>query len=429
MIPLGRGPGARARACVRRARRSTRPIDQALGCVVAAPVVATEPVPPFVNSSRDGYALRAADTADAAGRPVRCVSRSSDRSWPAPCSTRPIGPGQAVRIMTGAPLPAGADAVCMLEDCSDEDGGAVRGHRPSGRPGRGRPPGRRGRARRRRGGRGGHGAHARPPRGAGQPRARPGSVHPRPRVGVLSTGDELVTGPGPLGPGQIRDANRHTLLALVAARVGTRSTSGSSATTRRRSASAFDRAADGCDAIVTSGGVSVGDLDIVKVVLEKRCGGHDAVDAGGDPTGQAVRLRHPRGGPARRSSGYPAIRCRPWSASSSSSGPASAAWPATASLDQPVVPAVAETDSPASADGKTHFVRAAVSAGRGRTSGECDPMVGQDSHQLLAMAEANALAVLPDGEGVAAGGTVDVHPHRSRAGSVAEPIRQAVRPW
>ncbi len=128
---------------------------------------------------------------------------------------RPIGPGQAARIMTGAPLPAGADAVCMLEDCSHEDDGTVvvidhplvagEAVRHAGEDvrigdvvieaGTVLTPG-----------------HLGVLANQGLDEVR---IHPRPRVGVLSTGDELVSGPGPLAPGQIRDANRHTLLALV----------------------------------------------------------------------------------------------------------------------------------------------------------------------------------------------------------------------
>jgi molybdopterin biosynthesis enzyme len=97
-----------------------------LGCVVSDVVVATEPVPPFVNSSKDGYALRAVDTRalDSSRGPVRLEVVGSIMA-----GTRfdaVIGPGQAARIMTGAPIPTGADAVCMLEDSRVEaDGGIV----------------------------------------------------------------------------------------------------------------------------------------------------------------------------------------------------------------------------------------------------------------------------------------------------------------
>ena len=90
------------------------PIDEALGCVVATRVTATEPIPPFVNSSRDGYALRAAETLAEGGAESTVRLRVVGLIMAGSSSDQPIGPGQAARIMTGAPLPDGSDAVCML---------------------------------------------------------------------------------------------------------------------------------------------------------------------------------------------------------------------------------------------------------------------------------------------------------------------------
>lgn len=249
------------------------PIDEALGCVVAEPLTATEPVPPFVNSSRDGYALRAADTVVDGDRATVVRLRVVGSIMAGSSFDQLIGPGQAARIMTGAPLPEGADAVCMLEDCSDEEDGevVVIDH-----------PVAAGEAVRR----AGEDVHV------GDVLAEPGTVltpghlgvlanqgteelpiHPRPRVGVLSTGDELVSGPGPLAPGQIRDANRRTLLGMVRREGWDAVDFGIVGDDEVALADVLDRASLVCDAIVTSGGVSVGDLDIVKVVLEKRSGG------------------------------------------------------------------------------------------------------------------------------------------------------------
>jgi molybdopterin biosynthesis enzyme len=86
------------------------PLDDALGAVTATEVVAAEAVPPFVNSAMDGYAVRAADTADA---PVDLDVVGMVAAGAAPDVG--IGPGQALRIMTGAPLPDGADAVVLVE--------------------------------------------------------------------------------------------------------------------------------------------------------------------------------------------------------------------------------------------------------------------------------------------------------------------------
>ena len=100
----------------------TVPLVDAVGRVVVAPVVSGEDVPPFANSAVDGYAVRAADLAGAAERPIEldvvaevAAGASTDVE---------VGPGQAIRIMTGAPMPAGADASVMVEDTERLDGGA-----------------------------------------------------------------------------------------------------------------------------------------------------------------------------------------------------------------------------------------------------------------------------------------------------------------
>ena len=91
-----------------------------LGCVLSESIVSSEDVPPFVNSSMDGYASGAADTADA---PVRLAVIGSVTAGHLFEGT--VGPGQAVRIMTGAPFPKGADAVCMVENTQYVELGAV----------------------------------------------------------------------------------------------------------------------------------------------------------------------------------------------------------------------------------------------------------------------------------------------------------------
>ena len=87
------------------------PLDEALGCVLGAAVIATEEVPPFANSAMDGYAVRADDTA---GAPVRLAVIGSVMAGHPLGQT--VGAGEAARIMTGAPVPLGADAVCMVEE-------------------------------------------------------------------------------------------------------------------------------------------------------------------------------------------------------------------------------------------------------------------------------------------------------------------------
>jgi molybdopterin molybdotransferase len=94
-------------------------------------------------------------------------------------------------------------------------------------------------------------------------------VRPQPRVGVLSTGDELVTGSEPLRPGQIRDSNRPTLLAMVAGAGAVPVDLGHVRDDEDALTAAFTGAAERCDAVLSTGGVSMGDIDLVKVVLDK----------------------------------------------------------------------------------------------------------------------------------------------------------------
>ncbi len=404
MIPLDEARAFVLEACAVLPSRSV-PIDDALGCVATVAVVATEPVPPFVNSSMDGYALRAADT-DAAGpdHPVRLEVVGAIMAGTTLGTV--LGPGQAARIMTGAPLPVGADAVCMLEECRDESDGTVlvvgrtlavgTAVRRAGQDvavgatvlhaGSEITPG-----------------HIGVLANQGLTRVE---VRPRPRMGVLSTGDELVSGPGPLAPGKIRDANRHSLLALVRREGWDPVDLGVVGDDEAALGAVLEAAAHECDAIVTSGGVSVGDLDVVKVVLEQRSGGTMRWMQ------VAIRPAKPFAFGLLAGTGTPVFGLpgNPVSAMVSFElfvRPAGRLLAGHCVLDRPIVPASAEGGFERRPDGKTHFLRAFA-----RMDAEgawwVRPMVGQESNQLQAMAEANALAVLPDGDGVEAGGHLNV---------------------
>src|SRR5581483_10717095 len=242
------------------------PSRDALGLALAAAVATAEAVPPFANTAMDGYAVRAADTAGAgpgAGVRLRVVGELPAGHPP----TVPVGAGEAIRIMTGAPVPEGADAIVMVERTRrDGDDGVVVEHEAS------------------------IGDHVRPAGGdlqAGQ-RAFPAGtvlrpahvgllasigvstvqVHPRPRVGVLSTGDELVES-GPLTPGQIRDSNRPMLLALLRDADVEPVDLGIARDDEAHIVATLEDAFARCDAVITSGGVSVGDYDYVKAALDR----------------------------------------------------------------------------------------------------------------------------------------------------------------
>ncbi len=232
-------------------------------------------------------------------------------------------------------------------------------------------------------------------------------VVPRARVGVLSTGDELVDGPVTLQPGQIRDSNRATLLALVdqAGAVGV--DLGRIPDDEQAIHDAFLGGVAGCDALITSGGVSMGDFDFVKVVLDRL----------GDMRWMQVAIRPAkplafgtittdRTVPVFGLPGNPVSSVVSFELFARPGLRALMGHPPTA-LDRPHVSAVADEALRRRPDGKIHFDRVVARLDPDglhhvRSAG------GQGSHQLSALVGANALAVLPDGEGVAAGGRVEI---------------------
>jgi molybdopterin molybdotransferase len=364
-------------------------------------VVATEPVPSFANSSMDGFAVRAEDTA---GAPVELQVIGAVMAGHVLDAT--VGPGQAVRIMTGAPLPAGADAVCMIEETSaDEARGTVTIERQLDSGNFVRPPGRDVAV-----------GDVVAPAGTLLTPARLGVLanqgvgrvltYPRPRVGVLSTGDELFSGTGPLPPGRIRDANRPTLLALCRREGWEVVDLGVAGDDEATLVEVLLRGASTCDAILTSGGVSVGDLDLVRVVLEK-------LSAGTMRWMQvAIRPAKPFAFGILAASGTPVFGLpgNPVSAMVSFElfvRPALRALSGHRALHRLVVRATTAHRLEPHADGKLHLLRAHVSVDEHGTW-RVSTTEGQESHQLRSMAEANALILLPDGPGAPQHGEVRV---------------------
>jgi molybdopterin molybdotransferase len=238
-------------------------LAEAAGRVLAGSIRAPHPVPPFENSTVDGYAVRAADVAGAsADSPVEL--RVPGEVMAGDAGDRTLAPGTALRIMTGAPVPPGADAVVMLEwteftpervrvEREVEAGRFIRRVGEDVREG----------DEVLRGGTRIGAAELGVLASLGCTRF---AVHRRPRVAVLATGDELLEAHEPLAPGRIRSSNSWTL-AAQAREVGAEVRDlGIARDEPGDLAGKLEQALD-CDVILTSGGVSVGDRDHVQAVL------------------------------------------------------------------------------------------------------------------------------------------------------------------
>jgi molybdopterin molybdotransferase len=377
-------------------------LGDALGQVVAADIASGENVPPFDNTAVDGYAVQAADTTAA---PVELDVAGTLSAGQAPNLV--VKRGSAVRIMTGAPIPQGADAVAMVEDSEAfEDGRRVRLGRTV------------------RAGDGVRRSGSDIPAGAVVLTAgtvlRPGhlgvlasigcgelSVYPRARVGVLSTGDELVDDGSKLTPGQIRESNRTMLLGAVAEANAIAVDLGMARDDESAITAAVRRGVGSCDALLTSGGVSMGDFDLIKVVLD-RLGDMQWMQIAIKPAKPfAFGLLKADDGRVVPVFGLPGNPVSSYVSFELLARPALRLMMGHTAIERPRVSAIADDGLPRHADGKVHFNRVHGAFGADgrwhvRITGP------QGSHQLAASAAANGLAVLPDGDGVAPGGTVDV---------------------
>jgi molybdopterin molybdotransferase len=237
------------------------PLLEGLGRVLAQTLTASRDVPPLTNAAMDGYAVRGPDVAQAPAR-LDVVGEAAAGHL---AGVR-VEPGQAVRIMTGAPVPEGADTVVRFEDTRDE-GHAVTVLQPYRAGKNVRQAGedvRAGQVVLEQG-------HALRPQAIGMAAAMGQAkvrVVRRPRVAILATGDEVVPPGHTPGPGQIWDANSYTVGAQVRKYGGVPQLLGAvgdeAARVRQGMRQAVEREAD---FIITSGGVSVGDFDLVKQVL------------------------------------------------------------------------------------------------------------------------------------------------------------------
>ncbi len=402
VIPLADAQGLILGAVAPLEPRPVR-LGEARGLVLAREVVASELVPPFANTAMDGYAVQAADTAAAdANRPVTLRVVGELAAGVAP--TTPVGPGEAIRIMTGAPMPAGADAIVMVERTKSE-GDRVDVLAAAAK-----------------------GDHVRPAGGdleVGQRVFEAGTLltpahlgvlasldvgevlcHPRPRVGVCSTGDELVAG-GPLAPGLIRDSNRPMLLAVLEESGCEPVDYGIAPDDEAALTAIITRAVDECDALLTSGAVSMGDYDFVKVVLERLAGER----RGSTYAWMQIAIK-PAKPLAFASIGGVPVFGLPGNPVSSRVSFELLARPALRrlagradELPNPVF-AVARSPFPRRPDGRVHFDRVVVEYEDGGYV--CERAGFQASNVLSGMAAATGLAVLEDGDGVDAGERVAV---------------------
>ena len=243
----------------------------ALGRVLARPVASSLDVPPADNSSMDGYALRLADLP--ADLPAAGTLLPVSQRLPAGVVGQPLQPGTAVRIFTGAQVPAGADAVVMQEQCEAQadPAGAGLGHvRVLALPQRGQWIRRRGEDVQ-------HGAEVLAvgarltPQALGLAASVGASrltVRRRPRVALFSTGDELVMPGESLKPGAIYNSNRFTLRGLLQAAGCEVQDLGIVPDRLDATRDALRRAAAGNDLIISSGGVSVGEEDHIKPAVK-----------------------------------------------------------------------------------------------------------------------------------------------------------------
>jgi molybdopterin molybdotransferase len=363
------------------------PLPQALGAVLAADATAGWPLPGFDNSAMDGYAVIAADVAAATEEhpvklPVDAEIAAGDTG------SFSVSPGRCVKIMTGALLPAGADAVIPVEWSDDgksevqirrapEPGNAIRRAGDDAQPG-----------------------DLLLPAGARLGAAQIGvlaaaghgtvQVRRRPRLTVISTGNELISPGSPLMPGQIWDSNSF-MLAAAARQSGL---DGVRHDTLRDDPelvlTAIKEAAATSDLLVTSGGVSMGgEHDVVKAALSKlgSVSFRKVAMQPGMPQGFGMIGDEPRTPiftlPGNPVSAFVSFRLYVLPAARVLQGLA----------QQPGAPLRARLSGPAtSPQGKRSFLRGILD----RATGSVAPLTGQSSHQIAALARANALIVVPE---------------------------------
>ncbi|MFE3518408.1 gephyrin-like molybdotransferase Glp [Streptomyces sp. NPDC059166] len=390
-------------------------LPDAQGCVLVEDVVVEVALPPFDNSSMDGYAVRIADVEGASEEfpAVLTVIGDVAAGDGGLAEGRTVGPGEAARIMTGAPLPEGAEAVVPVEwtdggtgegpattmrahsDAPEGASGEVRVHRPAEprahvrAKGSDVKPGDLALA---------AGSVVGPPQigllaAIGRSTVK---VRPRPRVVVLSTGSELAQPGEELTPGRIYDSNSFALTAAareagaIAYRVP--AVADDAGTLRATIEDQLIRA----DIVVTTGGVSVGAYDVVKEALSSV--GDDDEGGGIDFRKLAMQPGKPQGFGAIGPDHTPLLALPGNPVSSYVSfelfvRPAIMTLMGLKDVHRPKVRATLDMDKAlTSPDGKRQFLRGTYDAEKGTVT----PVGGAGSHLIAALAQADALIVLPE---------------------------------
>jgi molybdopterin molybdotransferase len=366
-------------------------IASAAGRFTAGAIVSPLDLPAFDNSAMDGYAVLAADVATAcAAQPASL--REIGRVAAGEVFQGGIESGACVRVFTGSPLPAGADAVVMQEDTRIKEPGRievldavkpwenVRFRGEDVKQGMELI---------------GAGLRLNASRLGLLAAVGMASVPVRrqPIVGVLATGNELVEGGHPLSPGKIYESNRVMLRPLLAQAGATARMFPLVSDTLEATRAALERAFEECDAVVTSGGVSVGQLDFVKAAFEKlggtqefwkvsirpgkpfvfgRLGGKCLFGLPGNPVSALVTF-------------LMLVR------------PALLHWQGAVDVELPSQACVLG-EALVNRGDRRHFMRVKVDAG-----GIVRPAGAQSSHRLGSLAEANGLVDVPPGVTLAAG--------------------------
>ncbi len=354
------------------------PLAEAAGRVLAMPVHAQRDQPPFAASAMDGYAVRAADAT------LGAVLTVTGEVQAGSMSSAPLGAGAAIRIFTGAPVPDGADTILIQED-ADRDGDRITVREAPAQGSHIRPAGL------------DFKANSRIPPGrrltaaeialAAAMNAPYLEVYRRPIVSLIATGDELVMPGGQPGPSQIVSSNNYGLAAMLTAQGAIAEIQPIAADTAEALRAALDRAA-GADLIVTLGGASVGDYDLVQQVFG---------DEGMDLSFYKVALRPGKPLMAGRVRGKPMIGLPGNPVSSMVLGHLllRPAVDALQGLPTTALPRVmARLGQPVEANGpREHYMRARIEP---TPDGPLVfPFPNQDSSMLSVLAAANGLAVRP----------------------------------